>query len=135
MLTILIAAAALPSFTCDVIRVHDGDGPLWCRSGQKVRIASVQAPDFKNAQPCRRPKARRAAYTCDDTAAERSRVIVERLVLRQRMSCQPVDHSYNRVVARCTLIDGRSLSCAVIAAGAAVAWPTYWRRYRMGDCR
>jgi len=131
----LIAAAALPPFTCDVIRVHDGDGPLWCRSGQKVRIAGVQAPDFENAQPCQRPVARRTAYTCDDQAARRSRTIVERLVLHRRLSCQPVDRSYSRVVARCTLPDGRSVSCAVIAAGAAGAWPTYWRRYRMGDCR
>jgi len=135
VLTILVAAAAMPSFTCDVIRVHDGDGPLWCRSGQKVRIAGVQAPDFESAQPCRRPAARRAAYTCDDDAAKRSRTIVERLVLHHRLSCQPVDRSYNRVVARCTLPDGRSLSCAVIAAGAATRWPAYWRRYRMNECR
>lgn len=131
---ITLASAAV-SFTCDVVRVHDGDGPLWCRSGQKVRVAGIQAPDFKSAEPCRRPAARRAAYTCDDRAAARSQRIVERLVLHRRLQCQPVGISYSRVVARCTLPDGRSLSCAAIAAGAAARWDRYWRQYGMGECR
>lgn len=121
-----------PSFTCEVVRVHDGDGPLWCRSGEKVRVAGVQAPDFTSAEPCR---ARRAAYVCDDAAAERARAVATRLTLSRRLSCQPVDRSYSRVVARCTLPDGRSLSCALLAAGAAQRWDRYWRRYKMGECR
>lgn len=124
-----------PSFICEVVKVHDGDGPLWCRAGQKVRIAGIQAPDYASASPCRRPAAKRVTYTCDNVAAERSRRIVERLVLSQRLTCQPVDRSYKRIVARCTLPDGRSLSCAAIAAAAAVRWDRYWRRYQMGGCK
>lgn len=124
-----------PPFVCDVIKVHDGDGPIWCRNGIKVRVAGVQAPDFESASPCRRPKAQRLHYTCDDRAARVSQRIGERLTLHKRMTCQPVDRSHQRVVARCTLPDGRSLTCATIAAGAAVRWDSYWRRYKMGDCR
>lgn len=123
------------SFTCAVVRVHDGDGPLWCANGIKVRIAGVQAPDYVDAEPCRRHDVSRANYRCDDAAAYRSQQIVGRLVLRQTLTCEPVGMSYARVVARCTLADGRSLSCAVIAAGAAVRWDRYWRQYRMGECR
>lgn len=97
-------------FICAVVRVHDGDGPLWCTNGIKVRIAGVQAPDYEDAEPCRRRDARRMNYTCDNTAADRSQQIVERMVLRQTMICQPVGMSYARVVARCTFADGRSLS-------------------------
>lgn len=132
MLLPLLATALAPSFTCTVTRVHDGDGPLWCSNGIKVRVAGVQAPDFENAEPCRR---HRAGYTCSNAAAQRSRLIVERMTLNRTMRCQPTGKSYARVVARCTLADGRSLSCAVLAAGAAVRWDSYWRRYRMGDCR
>ena len=121
-----------PAFACEVVRVHDGDGPLWCRSGQKVRVAGVQAPDFTSAEPCRTG---RANYVCDDQAAERARAVATRLTLNQRLFCQPVDRSYSRVVARCTLPDGRSLSCALLAAGAAQRWDRYWRRYKMGACR
>ena len=111
--------AVLPAapFTCVVVRAHDDDGPLWCSKGIRVRIAGVQAPDYEGAEPCRRPDARRANYTCDNAAADRSRQIVQRVTLRQTMTCQSVGASYSREVARCTLPDGRSLSCAVIATG------------------
>lgn len=122
-------------FTCTVVRVHDGDGPLWCANGIKVRIAGVQAPDYEDAEPCRRQDARRANYICDNAAADRSREIVERMLLRETITCQPLGKSYARVVARCIMADGRSLSCAVIAAGAAVRWARFWRQYRMGACR
>ncbi len=124
-----------PPFVCEVVKVHDGDGPLWCRSGQKVRVAGIQAPDFESAEPCCRLDARRANYTCDDAAAARSQQTVSGLTLGKRLVCQPTGTSYKRVVPRCTLPDGRSLSCAAIAAGAAVRWDTYWRRYKMRECR
>ncbi|WP_260598237.1 thermonuclease family protein [Sphingomonas endolithica] len=123
----MIAAA----FLCLVTHVHDGDGPLWCANGVKVRVAGIQAPDFESAEPCRKGK---AAYVCSDKQAKRSRAIMKRLVVRKTLTCQPVDKSYARIVARCTLPDGRSLSCAAIAAGAATRWDSYWRRYRMGGC-
>lgn len=120
-------------FSCVVVRVYDGDGPLWCGNGIRVRIAGVQAPDYEDAEPCHRRNDSRAKYTCDDAAADRSQQIVE--LLRQTMICQPVGISYARVVAQCTLADGRSLSRAVLAAGAAVRWGRYWRQSRMGECR
>uniref|UniRef100_UPI0035CA6B1E thermonuclease family protein n=1 Tax=uncultured Sphingomonas sp. TaxID=158754 RepID=UPI0035CA6B1E len=132
MFLLIAAAATAPVFLCTVTRVHDGDGPLWCSNGAKIRVAGIQAPDFEDTAPCRED---RAGYTCSNVAAERSRVIVERLTLHQTMSCQRIGKSYSRVVARCTLEDGRSLSCAILAAGAAVRWDSYWRRYRMQKCR
>lgn len=41
----------------------------------------------------------------------------------------------SRIVSSRTLPNGRLLSCAAIAAGAAVRWDRYWRQYRMGECR
>ncbi|MFV3517326.1 hypothetical protein ACNJD8_22205, partial [Mycobacterium tuberculosis] len=68
-------------------------------------------------------------------AAVRSQRIMSALTLGKRISCQPVGTSYKRIVARCTLPDGRSLSCAAIAASTAVRWDRYWRQYGMGECR
>ena len=132
MFLTLLATASLPAFDCRVIKVHDGDGPIWCANGRKVRVAGVQAPDFENAEPCRTGK---PGYVCSDALARRAQQIVERMVLNTTMRCQPVDRSYARVVARCTLTDGRSLTCATIAAGAATRWDSYWRRYRLKECR
>ncbi len=132
MISFLLAAAMSgPTFTCTVTRVHDGDGPLWCAEGPKVRIAGIQAPDFESAQPCR---AGRAGYVCSDTRARASQRTVSALVLRRRLTCQALEPSYNRVVARCRLPDGRDLSCAVLAAGAATRWDRYLRRYNLGAC-
>ena len=58
-----------PAFICQVVKVHDGDGPLWCRNGKKVRVAGIQAPDYESAQPCRTG---RTNYVCDDRAAAAS---------------------------------------------------------------
>ena len=69
----LSAATPTTAFTCRVTRVHDGDGPLWCSNGIKVRIAGVQAPDFESASPCRAADPRRMNYRCDNAAARRSR--------------------------------------------------------------
>ena len=82
-----------------------------------------------------RPPSQQRAYVCDDLAAKRSKQIMERLTLGKRLTCQPVGTSYKRVVARCTLPDGRSLSCAAVAAGAAARWDRYWHRYGMGECK
>lgn len=108
--------SAARNISCTVTRVHDGDGPIWCSNGTKIRVAGIQAPDFEDTVPCREG---RAGYPCSNTAAERSRVVVERLTLHQAMTCQAMGKSYSRVVTRCTLQDGRSLSCAILAAGGA----------------
>ena len=121
-----------PPFICQVVKVHDADGPYWCKNGIKVRVAGVQAPDAEYAAPCRQNK---PGYVCDDRKAAASQRIAARLVLGKALDCRPVDRSWKRIVARCDLPDGRSVSCALIAAGAATRWDSYWRRYKMGGCR
>lgn len=121
----------LAPFLCLVIGLHDADGPLYCATGEKIRVAGVQAPDYESAEPCRTG---RAGYVCSDRQAERSKRLVAPIVLNRTLRCQPVGKSYSRIVARCTLPDGRDLSCAIIAAGAATRWDSYWRRYRMPNC-
>lgn len=118
-------------FICQVVSVHDGDGPIRCASGVKIRVAGIQAPDYECAEPCRE---RHPGYVCSDRLADRSRAIVTRMVLKRTLTCQPVGKSYSRVVARCRFPDGRDLSCAILAAGAASRWDSYWRRYRMPAC-
>src|SRR4051794_10169060 len=104
----------LAPFLCLIASVHDGDS-ITCADRTKIRIAGIQSPDFTNTDPCRK---HRTGYTCDDAAAIRARDIVAEMIQGRELRCHPVDTSYNRVVATCSLPDGRDLSCAVIAAGA-----------------
>jgi endonuclease YncB( thermonuclease family) len=122
---------ALPPFVCEVRHVHDGDGPLHCANGVKVRIAGVQSPDFEDSEPCRTA---RPGYVCDDRLAAQAQAITARLTLHQRLTCQPLGHSFKRIVASCLLPDGQRLECAVIAAGAGVRWERYWRAYKLPRC-
>lgn len=124
----------LPTITCEMTApayVHDGD-TIRCADGTRIRIAGVQAPDYEDTEPCRQ---HRAEYTCSNAAADRSRIIVERLTINRTLTCQPLGQSYARVVASCKFADGRDLSCAILKAGAATRWDSYWRRYNMPDCQ
>lgn len=116
---------------CVVAAIHDGDGPIHCANGVAIRIAGIQAPDFESASPCRQHK---PGYVCDDAKAEASRLILMHLIYRQTLVCEPLARSHKRVVARCTLADGRDLRCAMIRAGGAVEWPEYRERYGLEPC-
>ena len=54
MLAEVVAAGT--AFTCTPIAVWDGDGPIWCAEGPKIRIAGVAAREMdgtcNTAQPC-----------------------------------------------------------------------------------
>jgi endonuclease YncB( thermonuclease family) len=114
----------IPPFTCEVVRVHDGD-TFTCANRVQVRTAGIDANELDGS----------CHNQCAPMTGRQAQAFVSRLVLHRTLTCQPVGQSYRRVVARCTLPDGRSLSCATIAAGAAVRWDRYWREYGMGECR
>ena len=62
-LTATVAAGT--SFTCTPVAVWDGDGPIWCAEGPRIRLAGVAAREIDNS--CRR------YHPCPDasgTAAE-----------------------------------------------------------------
>ena len=105
-------------FTCTVTAAGDGD------------TITVEANELRGG--CH-------IAVCPAMPARQAQRVVSRLTLHQRLTCQPVGRSYQRVVARCTFVGSIGkpidLSCAAIAAGAAVRWPAYWTRYRMGECR
>lgn len=116
-----------PPIICHVVSLHDADGPIRCANGVKIRVAGINAREVDGT--CR------SNAPCPVMRHGQAKPIAERLVLHKTLTCLPVGTSYNRVVARCTLPDGRSLSCALIASEAAVKWPSYWIRYKMGECR
>src|SRR5574339_339007 len=57
---LLFAAAMIvpagQSFACTPTRVWDGDGPIWCAEGPKVRLAGIAAREMDGTcnanQPC-----------------------------------------------------------------------------------
>ncbi|MBX9816224.1 MAG: hypothetical protein K2X76_16110 [Sphingomonas sp.] len=112
------------AFLCLVIAVHDGD-TLRCASGERVRIAGIESNELRGG--CHLPR-------CAPLSGPEARAVATRLVLRRTLHCEALGRSYNRVVASCTL-DQRDIGCAFVAAGAAIEWPHYRRKFRLGPCR
>jgi endonuclease YncB( thermonuclease family) len=125
------------TFTCTPKAVWDGDGPIWCAEGPKVRIAGVAAREIDNScrpgQPCppiSGPDARdrlvqllggRRGVTSDGHVIVRSAT----------MTClSDGSAGGSRTAAWCRSSAVGDLSCAVVRAGGAVPWPRYWRDHR-----
>lgn len=114
------------AFACAVVAVVDAD-TIRCQSGVRVRIAGISARERDGT--CNSPR-------CPAMLHTEAKSIVERITYRRELACDPVGHSYNRIVADCRLPRDGWLSCAIIAGGAAVRWDRYWREYRLGNrCR
>lgn len=59
MIALLLALSAVPAgseFTCTPTRVWDGDGPIWCAEGPRIRLAGIAAREIDGTcnvgQPC-----------------------------------------------------------------------------------
>ena len=123
----IIAAGLL--FACTPVAVWDGDGPIWCREGARVRLADVATRELdgtcRRGHPC--PKAsgiaaRDALVTLLGGELGRTRdghVQVAGPMLRCR-SRGP--DRYDRTVARCALPGGRDLARALVRRGVAKRW-------------
>lgn len=133
-----IAAGLL--FTCTPVAVWDGDGPVWCAEGPKVRLAGIAARELDGkcrrarsagAQPCPRAsgvQARDALVTL--LGGPRGTTRDGHVVVRfPALKCTSRgDANYGRTAAYCTLPSGQNLSCAMLATGTV----TRWRKFAKG---
>lgn len=133
----LVGAEVVPSgrtFQCTPVAVWDGDGPVWCAEGPKVRIAGVAAREMdgtcKASQPC--PAV--GAIDARDRLVRlfggaRGRRPEGHVIVRsETMTCRSDGSAGgSRTAAFCTSPAFGDLSCAVVQAGGAVRWQRYWR--------
>ena len=121
--TILAAAVA---FVCTPIAVWDGDGPIWCAEGPKIRVGNIAAREIDETcrlgHPC--PAASGAAARDALVALlGGARGVLKTGHIRVRapaMQCVASGTSYSRVVATCRLSNGRDLGAAMLATGTVV---------------
>jgi len=105
-----------------VVSAHDGD-TLTLSNGMRIRLAGVDADEMSGQ--CHQDCARYNGPTAKSH--------LERLVLRRTVACEPLDRSYNRIVARCT-VQGVDVACRLLRDGMAVKVERYWRRYNLPSC-
>jgi len=145
ILSVLAWLAVGQSFTCDAIALHDVDGPVHCRSGEKIRLQGIGATETDGScrpgQPCiasdpmtqRRIMAQaviRATIAHEDPGLY-GQIWFARAVPLQ---CVATGMSHARVTAWCQRPDGADLSCAAIRAGIAARWARFDGDRRLVAC-
>lgn len=136
----LLAAAIVPAgqtFACTPTAVYDGDGPIWCAEGPRIRLAGIAAREMDGTCRSNQP--------CPDVSAERSRDELVKLVgipigrgreghilvRGPTMQCESEGSAGGvRTAAWCASQQSGDLSCAMVRGGWALIWDRYWRGRR-----
>lgn len=142
MILLLLAVTIVPadqSFECTPTRVWDGDGPIWCAEGPRIRLAGIAAREIdgtcKGAQPC--PDAG------GTEARDKLAILVGRvtgksaeghlLVSGPTMACKSEGAAGGeRTAAWCISPKSGDVNCAALASGFALKWPRYWKGHSCG---
>ena len=143
----IIAAGII--FLCTPTAVWDGDGPVWCQEGPRLRLSGIAARELPRARPAGGEGDQRGTcspgHPCPDATALQARDALVNILggargtlgtghIRVRaatMRCTSTGGAGgNRTGAWCTLADGRDLSCAMVASGTVARWDHYWRGHR-----
>ncbi|WP_414713374.1 hypothetical protein [Sphingomonas sp.] len=131
-----VVAAGL-AFTCTPTRAWDGDGPIWCAEGPRVRLAGIAAREVdgscKPGHPCLKVGG----------AVSRDRLVAllggargkspegHVLVRGPALQCRSNSRSGgSRTAAWCTAPRVGDLSCAMLRTGTVERWDRYWRGHR-----
>ena len=135
-MTLLIALsqiiAAGVTFTCTPVAVWDGDGPIWCAEGPKIRLAGIEAREIdescKPGHPCPEATGRTARDTLVALlGGAKGRLPTGHIrVVGRAMTC--VSHGSgkgDRTAALCSEPGVGDLSCAMVRSGTVLAWKRY----------
>lgn len=135
-----LAVTIIPAgetFACTPTRVWDGDGPIWCAEGPRVRLNGIAAREIdgtcRSNQPCPAVDAktsRDALVALVGTPTGRSSH-GHILVTGPTMTCVSDGAAVgSRTGAWCVSPKGGDLSCAMVASGHALRWQRYWNGHR-----
>ena len=139
-LFLLIQAAAVPTgegFVCTPTHVWDGDGPVWCAEGPRLRLAGIAAREMDGScspgHPCPTidPVASRDALV--NLLGERTGVGPHGhvLIAGPAMRCVSTGSAGgNRTGAWCKSPRSGDISCAMVDAGWAARWQRFWQGHR-----
>ena len=135
-----LATAIIPagqSFSCTPTRVWDGDGPIWCAEGPRIRLSGVAAKEMDGS--CK------PGHRCSNSDPIRSRDALASLIGKPigfaheghvlvrgpTMICRSDGSAGNgRTAAFCVSPKSGDVSCNMVAGGWAANWQKYWRKHR-----
>lgn len=125
------------TFTCTPTAVYDGDGPVWCKEGPKLRIAGIAAREMdgtcRSNQPCPDATAEAAKDALVDLlgGAKGKLPTGHAVVEGPPLTCQSEGQAVGaRTGAWCKFPDGSDLSCRMVATKTVLEWGRYWKDHR-----
>jgi endonuclease YncB( thermonuclease family) len=127
-----IDTAAGARFTCSVLSVYDGDGPISCAEIDQddqpvqVRLRGIEARETDDT--CHHP------HLCPDASGLAAKAELTRIAVGQIRCLSFGPTSYGRIGAACSTKSGVDLSCAMVKSGTAVRWPEYDPEGRLLAC-
>jgi len=124
-------------FVCTPTAVYDGDGPVWCAEGPRLRLAGIAAREMdgtcRSNQPCPPVGAevardRLVALVGSPAGIDETGHV---LVSGPPLSCLSVGSAGGkRTAAWCTSPRVGDLSCAMVDSGTVLRWDRFWRGHR-----
>lgn len=134
------AAAIVPAgetFACTPTHVWDGDGPIWCEEGPRIRVSGIAAREIdgtcRSNQPCPQVDAVESRNALASLVGEPYGIGEHGhvLVTGPTMSCLSVGSGGgNRTAAWCVSPRGGDISCSMVQSGYALLWGRYWGDHR-----
>ena len=142
-MSLLLAAALIvpagESFACTPTAVWDGDGPVWCAEGPRLRLSGIAARETdgtcRDNQPCPSATAEQARDALVNLVGERIGVGEHGHVMIRgpTMRCLSTGSAGGeRTGAWCVSPRGGDLSCSMLSTGTVLRWDRFWGDHRCG---
>ena len=133
----VVIVPAGQSFACTPVAVYDGDGPIWCDEGPRVRLAGIAAREIDNSCRTGHPCPKASGLAARDALANLVGTPTGRLrtghitTTGPTMRCVSVGGAKGtRTGAWCVSPKSGDLSCAMVSKGFAAVWDRYWNGHR-----
>lgn len=135
MMLVALLASAVPAgqaFTCHATHVWDGDGPIWCAEGPRIRLAGIGVRELDGSCRPRQPCARLSGVASRDHLVKllggpRGRTGDGHILVHAMLRCvSDGDGRGGRTAAWCRTEAG-DLSRTMVRDGFAKRWPIFWR--------
>jgi len=140
VIIVFLLAGVVPSgesFSCTPVRVWDGDGPIWCKEGPKIRLSGIAAREIDETCKLNHPCPAASGASSRDHLARLLGQVVGRaseghlLVRGPTMRCVSVGNGKGaRTAAWCVSPTNGDLSCRMTKDGYALKWTKYWKAHR-----
>lgn len=125
------------SFLCTPTHVWDGDGPIWCKEGPRVRLAGISAREMdgtcKKYHPCPQTNGVAARDFLVQLLGVPTRIGKHGHILITGPTLKCISEGSagrTRTAAWCVSPKNGDINCAMTESGQALRWQKYWKRHR-----